>query len=85
MRLANSEMVRALRVVTVNRGIDPREFALLPFGGAGPMHAADLATEMGMTRMICPRAGGVLSALGPSGSGSQAGHGAHRDDEATTR
>ncbi len=64
VRLANSEMVRALRVVTVNRGIDPREFALLPFGGAGPMHAADLASEMGMTRMICPRAGGVLSALG---------------------
>ena len=64
VRLANSEMVRALRVVTVNRGIDPRDFALLPFGGAGPMHAAELATEIGMTRMICPRAGGVLSALG---------------------
>jgi len=64
VRLANAEMVRALRVVTVNRGIDPREFALLPFGGAGPMHAADLAAEMGMTGMICPRAGGVLSALG---------------------
>ena len=64
VRLANAEMVRALRVVTVNRGIDPREFALLPFGGAGPMHAADLAAEMGMARMICPRAGGVLSALG---------------------
>jgi len=64
VRLANAEMVRALRVMTVNRGIDPREFALLPFGGAGPMHAADLAAEMGMARMICPRAGGVLSALG---------------------
>ena len=64
VRLANAEMVRALRVVTVNRGIDPREFALLPFGGAGPMHAAELAAEMGMARMICPRAGGVLSALG---------------------
>ncbi|MDQ2676483.1 MAG: hydantoinase/oxoprolinase family protein, partial [Actinomycetota bacterium] len=64
VRLANAEMVRALRVVTVNRGIDPREFALLPFGGAGPMHAAELAAEMGMSRLICPRAGGVLSALG---------------------
>ena len=64
MRLANAEMVRALRVVTVNRGIDPRDFSLLPFGGAGPMHAADLAAEMGMARLICPRAGGVLSALG---------------------
>ena len=62
--LANSEMIRALRVVTVNRGIDPREFALLPFGGAGPMHAADLAAELGMTRMICPLTSGVLSALG---------------------
>ena len=64
VRLANAEMARALRVVTVNRGIDPREFALMPFGGAGPMHAADLAAALGMTRMICPRVGGVLSALG---------------------
>ncbi len=64
VRLANAEMVRALRVVTVNRGIDPRDFSLLPFGGAGPMHAAELAAEMGMTRLICPRAGGVLSAFG---------------------
>ena len=64
VRLANAEMVRALRVVTVNRGIDPRDFALLPFGGAGPMHAAELAVEMGMTRLISPRSGGVLSALG---------------------
>ena len=64
VRLANAEMVRALRVVTVNRGVDPREFALLPFGGAGPMHAAELAAELGMSRMVCPRSGGVLSALG---------------------
>ncbi|CAN5235635.1 hydantoinase/oxoprolinase family protein [soil metagenome] len=64
VRLANGEMIRALRVVTVERGIDPRDFALMPFGGAGPMHAADLAAELGITRLICPRAGGVLSALG---------------------
>ena len=64
LRLANAEMTRALRVVTVERGIDPREFALLPFGGAGPMHAAELAAELGMRRIACPRAGGVLSALG---------------------
>jgi N-methylhydantoinase A len=57
-------MVRALRVVTVDRGIDPRDFALMPFGGAGPMHAAALAEELGMTRILCPRASGVLSALG---------------------
>jgi N-methylhydantoinase A len=64
LRVANSEMVRALRVVTVERGIDPRRFALLPFGGAGPMHAVAIAAELGIDRILCPRAGGVLSALG---------------------
>jgi len=64
LRVANQEMVRALRVVTVERGVDPRGFALLPFGGAGPMHAAAIATELGIERILCPRAGGVLSALG---------------------
>jgi N-methylhydantoinase A len=64
VRVANQEMVRALRVVTVQRGVDPRRFALLPFGGAGPMHAAALAAELGMERILCPRASGVLSALG---------------------
>jgi N-methylhydantoinase A len=64
VRVANQEMVRALRVVTVERGIDPRRFALLPFGGAGPMHAAGIAAEIGIERILCPRAGGVLSALG---------------------
>jgi len=64
VRIANQEMVRALRVVTVERGIDPRRFALLPFGGAGPMHAAEVAAELGIERILCPRAGGVLSALG---------------------
>ncbi len=64
VRVANQEMVRALRVVTVERGVDPRRFALLPFGGAGPMHAAEIAAELGIDRVLCPRAGGVLSALG---------------------
>jgi N-methylhydantoinase A len=64
VRLANQEMARALRVVTVERGVDPRGFALLPFGGAGPMHAAELAEELQLTRLLCPRSGGVLSALG---------------------
>jgi N-methylhydantoinase A len=64
VRVANQEMVRALRVVTVERGVDPRRFALLPFGGAGPMHAAAIAGELGIERILCPRAGGVLSALG---------------------
>ncbi|HEX6456806.1 MAG TPA: hydantoinase/oxoprolinase family protein [Solirubrobacterales bacterium] len=64
LRVADREMVRALRVVTVERGVDPRRFALLPFGGAGPMHAAAIAKELGIARILCPRAGGVLSALG---------------------
>jgi N-methylhydantoinase A len=64
LRVANQEMVRALRVVTVERGIDPRRFALLPFGGAGPMHAAAIAAELGIESILCPRAGGVLSAFG---------------------
>ena len=64
VRVANQEMVRALRVVTVERGVDPRGFALLPFGGAGPMHAAAIAEELGIERLLCPRAGGVLSAFG---------------------
>jgi N-methylhydantoinase A len=64
VRIANQEMVRALRVVTVERGIDPRGFALLPFGGAGPMHAAAIAAELDIERILCPRTGGVLSALG---------------------
>ncbi len=64
VRVANQEMVRALRVVTVERGVDPRRFALMPFGGAGPMHAAALAEELGMERILCPRASGVLSAVG---------------------
>jgi N-methylhydantoinase A len=64
VRVANQEMVGALRAVTVERGIDPRAFALLPFGGAGPMHAAAIATELGIAAILCPRASGVLSALG---------------------
>ncbi|HEY5977543.1 MAG TPA: hydantoinase/oxoprolinase family protein, partial [Solirubrobacterales bacterium] len=64
VRVANQEMVRALRVVTVERGVDPRGFALLPFGGAGPMHAVAIAAELGIGHVLCPRAGGVLSALG---------------------
>ncbi len=64
VRVANQEMVRALRVVTVERGVDPRGFALMPFGGAGPMHAAALAAELEIGRILCPRASGVLSALG---------------------
>ena len=64
VRVANAEMTRALRVISVERGLDPREFALLAFGGAGGMHACALAEELGMETVLIPRAGGVLSALG---------------------
>ncbi len=62
--VAETEMRRALASVTVQRGIDPRELALLAFGGAGPLHAAAMAAELGIERVLCPRACGVLSALG---------------------
>lgn len=64
IRVANTEMVRALRVVSVQRGLDPRRFALLAFGGAGPLHAAAIAESLGVGRILVPRAAGVLSALG---------------------
>jgi N-methylhydantoinase A len=64
LRVANAEMVRAMRVVTVERGIDPRDYALLAFGGAGPLHAAQIADELGIATILCPRASGVLAALG---------------------
>jgi N-methylhydantoinase A len=62
--VVNAEMVRALRVVSVEQGLDPRDFALVAFGGAGPLHACELAEELGMTTVLVPAAAGVLSALG---------------------
>jgi len=62
--VAGAEMLRALRVVTVQRGIDPRHYALMAFGGAGGLHAAQLADELGIDTILCPRASGVLAALG---------------------
>jgi N-methylhydantoinase A len=64
VRVAEAEMLRALRVMTVERGIDPRAYALMGFGGAGPLHACALAQELGIARVVCPRASGVLCALG---------------------
>jgi N-methylhydantoinase A len=64
LAVANNEMARALRVVSVERGIDPRGLALVAFGGAGPLHACALAEELGMERVLVPLASGVLSALG---------------------
>jgi N-methylhydantoinase A len=63
-RVASAEMAAAVRVVTVARGIDPRDLALVAFGGAGPLHATEIAEELEMRRVVVPAAGGVLSALG---------------------
>jgi N-methylhydantoinase A len=68
VRVAEAEMLRALRVMSVERGIDPRGFALMPFGGAGPLHATALARQLEIKRVLCPRACGVLSALGLAGA-----------------
>jgi N-methylhydantoinase A/oxoprolinase/acetone carboxylase beta subunit len=57
-------MLRALRVVSVEQGHDPRGFALVAFGGAGPLHACALAEELGSSRVLVPAAAGVLSAVG---------------------
>ena len=57
-------MVQALRVVSVERGHDPAGAALIAFGGAGPLHACELAEQLGATRVLCLPASGVLSALG---------------------
>ncbi|MGH3134125.1 MAG: hydantoinase/oxoprolinase family protein, partial [Gaiellaceae bacterium] len=62
--VVNAEMVRALRVVSVEQGLDPRDFALVAFGGAGPLHACALAEELGIVTVLVPAAAGVLSALG---------------------
>jgi N-methylhydantoinase A len=64
VRVADTEMVRALRVISVERGLDPRDFALVAFGGAGGLHACALAEELGCRTVLVPRAAGVLSALG---------------------
>jgi N-methylhydantoinase A len=64
VEVVNAEMLRALRVVSVERGHDPREFALVAFGGAGPLHACALAEELGIETVLVPEAAGVLSALG---------------------
>jgi N-methylhydantoinase A len=64
IEVVNAEMLRALRLVSVERGHDPREFALVAFGGAGPLHACELADELGIETVLVPAAAGVLSALG---------------------
>ncbi len=64
LQLANLEMARAVRLVTVERGLDPSEFTLIAFGGAGPQHAVFIAEELGIGRVVIPPYPGVFSALG---------------------
>jgi N-methylhydantoinase A len=64
LEIADAQMERAIRLITVERGRDPRGFALLAFGGAGPMHASGLAQRLSIPKVIVPPVAGVLSALG---------------------
>jgi N-methylhydantoinase A len=64
LRLASATMMRAIRAVSVERGRDPRQFALLAFGGNGPLFAAGIAAELGIGRVIVPPLPGVFSAFG---------------------
>ncbi|HVN26945.1 MAG TPA: hydantoinase/oxoprolinase family protein, partial [Candidatus Binataceae bacterium] len=68
IRVVNANMERAIRVITVERGFDPRDFALLAFGGAGPMHACELAIDLGIRHVILPRNPGLLCAWGALGA-----------------
>ncbi len=64
LEVADAAMERAIRVVTVERGRDPRDYCLVAFGGAGPLHGASIARRLGIRRVLVPRAAGVLSAYG---------------------
>ena len=74
VEVAVQEMVRALRLVSVERGEDAREATLIAFGGAGPLHACPVADELGMTRIVAPPAAGVLAALGLVVAGERRDH-----------
>ncbi|GGE12000.1 5-oxoprolinase [Aureimonas endophytica] len=64
VRIANSNMVNALKLVSVNRGYDPRDFTLVVFGGGGPMHGVALGQELGVRKVVIPRGAPVFSAWG---------------------
>src|SRR5438093_3941181 len=101
LRVANVHMERALRLVSVERGYDPRDFTLVGFGGAGPLHACDLAEALLISRVLIPPHPGVLSALGMAtapivkdlsaavmlrlGSETGAGESAHSSDDSPLR
>ena len=64
LRIANATMAKAIRLVTVEQGLDPRDFSLIAFGGAGGLHAVDLARDLGMREVILPAYPGLMSAYG---------------------
>ncbi|MCX5494134.1 hydantoinase/oxoprolinase family protein [Kaistia dalseonensis] len=64
VRIANNNMINALKLVSLNRGYDPRDFTLVAFGGGGGMHAVALASELGMKKVVIPRGASVFSAWG---------------------
>ena len=64
LRVTHANIVRGIRVVSIERGHDPRDFALVPFGGAGPMHGTPVARELGIPRLVIPPTPGILCALG---------------------
>lgn len=64
LRVVTANMARAIRLISVQRGHDPRDYCLMPFGGGGPVHAGRLARELGMGQILVPRNPGILCALG---------------------
>ena len=80
VRVVNASMIKGIRVVSVARGYDPRDFCLMAFGGAGPLHAAELAEELSIPSVLVPIAPGVTSALGTAARRAPARLRAHRPE-----
>ena len=78
LTIANSNMARAIRSRTIEKGHDPREFALVAFGGAGPLHAAEVADSLGIPEVLVPPYPGITSADGPADERPQVRPDAHR-------
>ena len=64
VRLADANVVRAIQLISTERGLDPRDYVLTPFGGAGPLHAAKVAEELSVRRIVVPPSAGIISAFG---------------------
>ena len=64
IQLANANVVRAIQLISTERGFDPRDYVLVPFGGAGPLHAASVASDLGISQVVVPPSAGVISAYG---------------------